>query len=394
MNKKTALPLLLLLACSLPLEAWARIKLITLPVRERVEIRLEHADATLVEEERVVPLVRGVNQVDFSWNNTEVDPDSVLFRLLGEQADLGAEVLAVSYPPNENALIWSISAQASGSARVRISYLIGGLDKSYHYRAVAAKDESSLTLSHYLRVKNQANEAYDGALIHTAFGPVLERPLGLAETKDLLLQRHPQAPIRKRYTADLAEHGYLDAAQKKLRIPMHYVLRNNAAHGLGDSALPFGKARIFQQDGKGGAAFVGEDWARFTPRDSELALFLGVARDISVKRTIQRNERERVNGDLYHLDVVLQYEMENFKPAPVTLDLAEDLRRVRAELGAASGRAVEWELGPDTTLAGQPDPERSTAERLVFHVDLPGRKPSGEARKVEHQLHLRFKNEW
>ncbi|NLF23197.1 MAG: hypothetical protein GX590_08545, partial [Lentisphaerae bacterium] len=32
----------------------ARIKLITLPLRERVEIQLDHPDVTLVEEERIV----------------------------------------------------------------------------------------------------------------------------------------------------------------------------------------------------------------------------------------------------------------------------------------------------------------------------------------------------
>ena len=49
-----------------PDTALARVKLITLPVRERVEIQLDNAAATLVEEERVVPLVKGENQVDFS----------------------------------------------------------------------------------------------------------------------------------------------------------------------------------------------------------------------------------------------------------------------------------------------------------------------------------------
>ena len=46
--------------CSaLPSTALARIKLITLPVRERVEIQLDNPNATLVEEERIVPLVKG-----------------------------------------------------------------------------------------------------------------------------------------------------------------------------------------------------------------------------------------------------------------------------------------------------------------------------------------------
>ena len=63
----------------LPQPAEARIKLITLPVRERVVIQLDHPDQTLVEEERIVPLTAGVNQVDFSWANTAIDPGTIVF---------------------------------------------------------------------------------------------------------------------------------------------------------------------------------------------------------------------------------------------------------------------------------------------------------------------------
>ena len=65
-----------------PPGAVARIKLITLPVRERVEIQLDNPNATLVEEERIVPLVKGENQVDFSWANTQIDPDTIVFRVI------------------------------------------------------------------------------------------------------------------------------------------------------------------------------------------------------------------------------------------------------------------------------------------------------------------------
>ena len=61
-------------------DALARIKLVTLPVRERVEIQLDHPHLTLVEEERLVPLLAGVNQVDFSWANTRIDPSTLVFR--------------------------------------------------------------------------------------------------------------------------------------------------------------------------------------------------------------------------------------------------------------------------------------------------------------------------
>src|SRR6266567_2542360 len=100
-----------------PAPAQARIKLITLPVRERVEIQLDNAAATLVEEERVVPLVKGENQVDFSWANTQIDPNTIVFRVIAPMGEksLDAKVLSVSYPPNEAALIWSIGSSDSGS---------------------------------------------------------------------------------------------------------------------------------------------------------------------------------------------------------------------------------------------------------------------------------------
>ena len=68
------------------LVAWraaeARVKLTTLPVRERVEIQLDNGKATLVEEERIVTLLKGTNHVDFSWSNTRIDKDTILFRVV------------------------------------------------------------------------------------------------------------------------------------------------------------------------------------------------------------------------------------------------------------------------------------------------------------------------
>jgi hypothetical protein len=44
-------------------------------------------------------------------------------------------------------LIWSVGSNDSGSARVRIRYLLGNLSKSFNYRAIASKDEKWLVLS-------------------------------------------------------------------------------------------------------------------------------------------------------------------------------------------------------------------------------------------------------
>ena len=82
-RRSRILATLLHFCCYRTTPASARVKLITLPVRERVEIQLDNPNATLVEEERIVPLVKGENQVDFSWANTQIDPNTIVFRVVG-----------------------------------------------------------------------------------------------------------------------------------------------------------------------------------------------------------------------------------------------------------------------------------------------------------------------
>ncbi|MDM8007879.1 MAG: hypothetical protein QUV05_17210 [Phycisphaerae bacterium] len=380
-----------IIACQVP-RAQARIKLITLPARERVEIQLDNAQATLVEEERVVPLLKGVNQVDFSWANTAIDKDSIQFRALADPEKV--KVLSVSYPPNENALVWQISAEESGPARVRISYIVGQLNKSFEYRAVASHDEKTLSLAQYVKLHNLANEDFGDAGLWAGFGDHFIRPIGINETKQVLSAKFAGVPVRKTYTCDPVEFDYLDRAQSQLRVPMHYVLKNDQEHQLGKFPLMPGKARIFQDDGKGGTAFVGEDWGRFTAIDDEMRLYLGLARDIVVKRTIDRRVEHRVGGNLINYDVVIKFEIENFKDSPAVLDVSESARHIREEIRGKTDRLIDWELGKETTFTETLDKEKATFDKLIFRIPLPARAKDGAAEKITHRLHLLIKNEW
>ena len=380
--------------------AEARIKLITLPPRERVEIQLDNPNATLVEEERIVPLVKGENQIDFSWANTQIDPESIVFRVIAPigEKKLDVKVVSVSYPPNEAALVWAVGSSDSGSARVRISYILGNLSKSFNYRAVAARDETALALAQYMRLQNFANEEFGSTGLWAGFGKEFLKPVGLNETKEMLVTKFQKVPVKKTYTASVQEFGYLDRPQNKLRVPMHYVLKNDKANNMGLSPLPYGKVRIFIEgagaDKEKSTAFLGEDWGKFTPIDDEMKLYLGVAQDIVIKRTMDKNENQRVAGNLSNQSVVVKYEIENFKDQAVTLDIVENLRGMRGEVRGDTGRDVEWELGKETTFAGGPDKEKSTFEQLVFHVKLPARGADGKAEKSIQKLHVILKNEW
>ena len=120
-----------------------------------------------------------------------------------------------------------------------------------------------------------------------------------------------------------------------------------------------------------------------------MRLYLGVAQDIVVKRTIDRNENIRVAGNVFSREVVIKYEIENHKDKPVTLEVIEDLRFIRREVRGGDGSRdafnVDWQEGKDTTL-GAPDKEKSTADRRVYHVQLPAQQKDGKAEKIAHKL--------
>lgn len=378
----------------------ARVKLVTLPERESVAIRLDHPTAVWVRETRIVPLVQGRNQVDFSWNRLALDAESLLFQTQpykiasSPDEDFAPRTLAASYPPNENAVTWAVHAPRAGAARVDIGYLLSGLEPEYAYRAIATQDEKHLALTQYLRLNNRAGEDFGPAHLKTRAGEVGPLPLRRQETKQVLLAEYPQVPVEKQYTCGVQETGWLDRKQHKLRVPMHYRLRNRTDHGMGQAALPPGKTRIFQNDGHGGSAFLGEDWGAFTPVDDEMKLYLGLARDIVAKRTIEKNEAQRVAGNLFHVQVVVKYELENFKDQAATLNVVEHIPALRDELRGGNGRDVEWELGAETSFPTPPDAEQSDAYRLVFPTHLPPRGEDGRADQQVFRLHLTLRNEW
>jgi hypothetical protein len=107
--------------------AQGRIKLVALPDRDATIIRLDNPYASLVEEERVLTLQKGVNKVDFSWKGVRIDPDSIRLRVLSHPE--AVQLLSVSFPPNEAALVWEIVSPEGWEERVRISYLLSGIDR-------------------------------------------------------------------------------------------------------------------------------------------------------------------------------------------------------------------------------------------------------------------------
>jgi len=401
MEHKTLYGIIALGLCVISVNSYARIKLITLPVREHVEIQLENEDTTIIEEERIVPLKKGNNDIDFSWHNTSIRPETIVLRVLPDKtkSSLKSNVLSVSYPPGESALTWKVSASDNGSARVRITYAINRLDKKYHYLAKVNSDESQMDLSQYIKIINQSGEEFLNADMNTGRDKNIALPMGLNETQEFLNHQYSAIPINKSYTVNASELGYRNRAQDKLNVFMHYHIHNDAQHNLGKHSMAPGKFRIFQQDNKGTHVFVGEDWGKFTARDDEQKLFIGQARDIVVKRIIERKKRQKINGNLYNIDALVKYEIENFKDKPVTLTIEESLPHLRNEVFVSRNSSrpknhIEWQVGKDTSFAEKPLKKLTSSEKIAYQVTLPARKGTDKVQKLEKKLNINFNNEW
>ncbi|MSU40745.1 MAG: hypothetical protein EXS22_08860 [Pedosphaera sp.] len=319
--------------------AEARVKLVALPDRARVVVSLANLDATLVEEERVLTLQKGVNQVDFAWRGVSIDPASIQLRMLDQPDQV--QLLNTSYPPNENALIWAISSPVARAERMRISYLLQGISREVVYRAVSEPDEKSLALRNYLRVRNNSGEDLENAEIGVGYGKDFKRSIQHQEVLELLSERVDQLPIKKILTWDAGQMPWDPEYEKNtIGVPLSYVIKNDKASKLGAHTLQPGKVRIFiktKEVAEGdaapgeGVAFTGEDWGQLTPVDREMKLYIGQSRDVKVtqrKTTDERINLRRNNGNsvvMWDQNEVYKVEIENFKTTAVTLVIVEHI---------------------------------------------------------------------
>jgi len=284
---KTRIALATLLCVALAAAAEARIKLTTLPERETVRIDIQNGRFTLVEEERTVNLQAGRNQVDFSWANISIDKDSIVFRVI--RADGEVNVLNTNYPPNENALYWTVSAQKAGPAVIRISYLIGNMAAGPSYQGIVENDEKKLLMQVYMTVTNTSGESYGRCTVQPGVGKTTVRYFNNGERKRMLAAKFAEVPISKRCV--------FDAQIDQERTRMYYRMLNDQENNMGEFPLPYGKVRLFIKEPKTGddeilsQAFLGEDWAAYTPLFAPLDLYVGVAQDVKVERfTMQPEE--------------------------------------------------------------------------------------------------------
>jgi len=335
----------------------ARTKLVALPERADVVIRLDNPNYTLVEEERILTLQKGTNQVDFSWTGVSIDPDSIRVKIISHPEEV--KVISVSYPPEENSLVWQIYSPQPYEEKIRISYLLKNIDRLITYKAIANKDETNVILQSFLILRNFSGEDFSMAKILLDYGETFEKSVSHEETKQMLLFTKQNIQIEKKLTFDARKLPWdPEKVTGNVGIPVTYEIKNEKKSGLGDFALWGGKARVFQDDGKGSTIFLGEDNASFTPPGEKCSLYIGDSRDIVVTqrkiKEIKINIRKNADNQiiLYDTDEIIKAEIENFKDAPVMLTLIQNI-------------PGEWDMEETSHQY-----EKEDANTLKFNVNL------------------------
>ena len=151
---------------------WAKIDLVTLPVRDTVQLTIYNsADLTLVRESRALTLKQGLNKLQFSWENTLIDPTS-LEMIPKEQADK-IDIFDLTYPPRvKNLGLWNIRSAVGANVPVEITYLTSGLSWRAFYMGTLTPDEKTMRLQGYVRITNNSGEDYENAQTRLIVGKV------------------------------------------------------------------------------------------------------------------------------------------------------------------------------------------------------------------------------
>src|SRR3954451_12838644 len=164
--------LLLLAVTASPCFAASNVDLSTVPRRNTVQLTIYNSeDITLVRETRVVTFKKGMNPLQFSWANTQIDPSSVDLKFLTTADKL--DVQDTTFPHDKpQMLFWNVKSEFDGEATIQITYFTSGITWSADYIAIADEQESKLDIDGFVRITNNSGEEYENAQVRLVVGTI------------------------------------------------------------------------------------------------------------------------------------------------------------------------------------------------------------------------------
>ena len=265
-------------------------------------------------------------------------------------------------------LVMKLDNGLAGPQELELSYLTAGLSWKADYVGELAADDSRLDLTGWVTLNNTSSTPYrdaqlqlvagdvnrvrdlpspvmhkEGMRMMAAAAPMMEeealfeyhlyslaRPTSIADnqSKQVALLAAQGIPARKElifkgndyyYRAQQGEIGV------KLKASVFLEIDNREEANLG-MPLPKGVIRIYKQDARGQAQFVGEDRIDHTPKNETLRLKLGEAFDVTADKT--QTDFVKLSGTgpwQYQFETAYRLRLRNAKPEPVTVKVREPI---------------------------------------------------------------------
>ncbi|HUT28742.1 MAG TPA: DUF4139 domain-containing protein [Sedimentisphaerales bacterium] len=340
----------------------AKVDLVTLPSRDAVQLTIYNsADLTLVRESRALTVKEGENALQFSWENTLIDPTS-LEMLPKANADK-IDIADLTYPPRvRNLGLWNIKSRMGGKVPVEITYLTSGLSWRAFYMGTLTKNEEAMRLQGYVRVTNNSGEDYENAQTRLIVGQVhildeiaelarRQYPYGrpgemqrimkdkgeLTRGAKLSIQQMDKQDAGMRILAmkEIKKEGlseyFLYTIEGTETIPTGWSKRllsfdksevpvvnlykyeqeryrnsvvrflsfkNDEEHTLGDTPIPGGMLKVYRGvDDKQHLGYVGQSAFKYIPVDEDVELNLGAVADVVVEPKLMDFKTENYRFD-------------------------------------------------------------------------------------------------
>ncbi len=337
--------------------AHGKIDLVTLPERESIQLTIYNsADLTLVRETRLLTLKEGLNQLQFSWENTLIDPTSL--EMIPKAKAGEVDIVGLTFPPRVNNLgVFKIDSRISGGIPVQITYLTSGLSWRAFYIATLSGDEKSMRLEGYVRVSNHSGEDYPNAQTRLIVGQIhlldeivmlarRQYPYGRPEPDPMLLDdRVESGKVRqlfeksapelvmpsvamepKEITKESLSEYFLYTIEGTESIPDRWskrlpsfdvsdvpvenlykfeeerfgpstirflTFKNDPKHNLGKTPIPEGELKVFRKiDEDRHLAYEGQSQFKYIPVGEKAELNLGPVENVIVEPVLMKYETQ------------------------------------------------------------------------------------------------------
>jgi hypothetical protein len=163
---------IILIIIAITSSVYAKVDLVTLPERDTVQLTIYNsADMTLARESRAITLKKGQNELQFSWENTLIDPTSLEMLPKAHVGEI--DIANLTFPPRvRNLGLWNIKSEFSGKVPIEITYLTSGLSWRAFYMGTLTENEQKMRLQGYVRVTNNSGEDYENSQVRLIVGQV------------------------------------------------------------------------------------------------------------------------------------------------------------------------------------------------------------------------------